>query len=257
MAAGSTAIIIPARYASTRLPAKPLLKLSGKPVIQHVYERAKRARLAGTVVVATDDSRIADAVNGFGGDVVMTPAHVRSGSDRVALAAREMTETDIVVNVQGDEPLIVPRMIDEVIELLQGDSGVRVGTLIRKIENPEDVINPSVVKAVADSDGYAIYFSRSPIPHYRSSPEGPLSARRIYYKHIGLYAYRRDFLLEFASWPPSRLEEIEQLEQLRIIEKGMRIKTRITQYDSIPVDTPEDMDRVRTLLREKSSVDVE
>jgi|ERR1041384_7773688 3-deoxy-manno-octulosonate cytidylyltransferase (CMP-KDO synthetase) len=257
MTAGSTAIIIPARYGSTRLPAKPLLKLSGKPIIQHVYERAKRARLAGTVVVATDDSRIADAVKGFGGEVVITPANVRSGSDRVAIAVGEMPGVDIVVNLQGDEPLIVPRMIDEVIELLQGDPGVRVGTLIRKIENPEDVINASVVKAVADPDGWAIYFSRSPIPHYRAGPEGPSAIRRIYYKHIGLYAYRRDFLLEFSTWPPSRLEEIEQLEQLRMIEKGIRIKTRITQYDSIPVDTPEDIDRVRTLLREKSSVDVE
>lgn len=256
MAPPPVAIIIPARYGSTRLPAKPLIKLGGKPMIQHVYERALRARLAGRVIVATDDSRIADAVRGFGGEVVITPEAARSGSDRVAMVARNMAGTDVIVNLQGDEPLIAPQMIDEVAEPLLLAPEIRVGTLVRKIENADEVTNPSVVKVVIDPDQFAIYFSRSPIPYFRDAADSPHGLRRTYYKHFGLYAFRRDFLLEFASWPSSKLEQIEQLEQLRVIEKGIRIKTTITEYESIPVDTAEDVDRVQTLLREQSSVQV-
>ena len=257
MTAPSVAIIIPARYGSTRLPAKPLIKFGGKPMIQHVWERAKRARLAGQVIVATDDKRIADAVRSFGGECVLTPEEARSGSDRIAMVAKEMTGTEIIVNVQGDEPLIVPRMIDEAAELLLNDPQIRVGTLIRKIENPEEAVNPSVVKVVTDSGQFAVYFSRSPIPHFRDGTDGHPPARPAYFKHVGIYAYRREFLLEFASWPPSKLEEIEQLEQLRIIDRGIRIKTRVTNFESIPVDTAEDVDKVRTLLREQQSVQAE
>jgi 3-deoxy-manno-octulosonate cytidylyltransferase (CMP-KDO synthetase) len=257
MTAPSVAIIIPARYGSTRLPAKPLIKFGGKPMIQHVYERAKRAHLAGAVIVATDDQRIFDAVRSFGGECVLTPEGARSGSDRVAMVAKQMTGTDLIVNVQGDEPLIVPRMIDEAIELLLHDPDLRAGTLIRKIENPDEAKNPSIVKVVTGPDQFAIYFSRSPIPHFRDGTDGLPAVRPAYFKHVGLYVFRRDLLLEFASWPPSKLEEIEQLEQLRMIERGIRIKTRLTNYESIPVDTAEDVDRVRTLLREQQSVQPE
>jgi 3-deoxy-manno-octulosonate cytidylyltransferase (CMP-KDO synthetase) len=254
MSTPRVAIIIPARYGSTRLPAKPLIEFGGKPMIQHVYERAVRARRASTVIVATDDRRIADAVRGFGGEAVMTPAAARSGSDRIAMVARKRDTYEIIVNLQGDEPLIAPRMIDEVIELLLDEKHIPVGTLIRKVENPEEISDPGVVKVVIDSSRCAIYFSRSPVPYFRDGPERGRPASRLYYKHIGLYAFRRDFLLEFTSWPASRLEKAEHLEQLRIIERGFRIKTRITQYESIPVDTAEDADLVRTILREQSSV---
>jgi 3-deoxy-manno-octulosonate cytidylyltransferase (CMP-KDO synthetase) len=223
-------------------------------MIQHVYERAARARCAGKVIVATDNPRIADAVRSFGGDAVMTPAAARSGSDRIAIVAKEMNEYGIIINVQGDEPLIAPRMIDEVAGLLLEEPEIRVGTLIRVIENPAEISNPGVVKVVIDSSQCAIYFSRSTIPYFRDAPESSRRVRETYYKHIGIYAFRRDFLMEFTSWPASRLEKIEQLEQLRIIEKGIRIRTKITQHDSIPVDTAEDVDRVRTILREQSSV---
>ena len=226
-------------------------------MIQHVYERARRARLAGNVIVATDDRRIYEAVKSFGGESILTPEGARSGSDRIAMVAKEMPGTDIIVNVQGDEPLIVPRMIDEAIELLLNEPEIRVGTLVRKIENPEEAKNPSIVKVVIDAGQFAIYFSRSPIPYFRDGTEGLPPVRPAYLKHVGLYAFRREFLMEFASWPPSRLEELEQLEQLRMIERGIRIKTRLTNYESIPVDTAEDVDRVRTLLREQQSVQTE
>src|SRR5258706_8699137 len=257
MAAPSVAFITPPRCGAPRLPAKPLIKFSGKPMIQHVYERAKRARLAGQVIVATDDQRIADAVRSFGGECVLTPEGARSGSDRIAMVAKEMTGTEIIINVQGDESLIVPKMIDEAAELLLNDPELRVGTLIRKIENPQEAKNPSIVKVVVDSGQFAIYFSRSPIPHFRDGTDGLPPARPAYFKHVGLYAFRREFLLEFASWPTSKLEEIEQLEQLRMIDRGIRIKTRLTNFESIPVDTAEDADRVRTLLREQQSVQAE
>src|SRR6267143_914381 len=251
------AVIIPSRYGSTRLPAKPLIMLSGKPMVQHVYERAKLARTVSKVIVATDDSRIVAAVKSFGGEVVMTPQDVRSGSDRAALVAKDLTDYEIIVNVQGDEPLIVPHMIDEAVQPLLDDPAIPVGTLIRKIERSEDLTNPGTVKVVFDRNQFAIYFSRSPIPCYRDGSVRTNPGLRTHYKHIGLYAFRRDFLLQFGSWEAAALEEIEQLEQLRIIEHGIRIKTTITGYDSIPVDSPDDVARVRSILQEQPTVDAE
>ncbi|HZY09921.1 MAG TPA: 3-deoxy-manno-octulosonate cytidylyltransferase [Bacteroidota bacterium] len=252
--------IIPARYASTRLPSKPLIDLAGKPMIQHVYERAKQATLIHQVLVATDHERIASIVERFGGEVVLTPSSLRSGSDRIAYVARNIPNADIIVNIQGDEPLIVPQMIDEAIRPLiedfttqQNQIKLRVSTLIKKISTPEGLTNPNVVKVVFDSGGFALYFSRSPIPYYR---DGQKSAswhfHHNYYKHIGLYVFRKDFLLQFASWDESALEQTEQLEQLRIIEHGEKIKVIITEHDSIPVDTEEDVRKVRDIIQQQS-----
>ncbi|MBI1803106.1 MAG: 3-deoxy-manno-octulosonate cytidylyltransferase [Ignavibacteriae bacterium] len=247
--------IIPARYLSTRLPIKPLVDLCGKPMIQRVYERTSQASLVGRVVVATDHELIARAVKKFGGEVVMTPEHIRSGSDRVAYVARQLPDADIVVNIQGDEPLIVPRMIDEAIQPLADDANIKVGTLIKAITSSNELLNPNVVKVVLDEHGCGIYFSRSPIPYFRESVSiDQWHLHHQYFKHIGLYVYRRDFLLEFASWPESTLERIEKLEQLRILEHGHKIKATMTSYDSIPVDTAEDAEKVRQILTQQSQV---
>ncbi len=244
-----TVAIIPARFASTRLPGKPLADICGKPMIQHVVERTRQASLVDEVVVATDDTRILDAVQGFGGKAVMTPSDLPSGSDRVAFVARTMSEVEIVVNVQGDEPLIVPAMIDEAIAPLVADRRVVAGTLVRKIETPEELLSASVVKAVLDRDGYCLYFSRSTIPFVRDLPMHDWLARGVHYKHIGLYVFRREFLLRYTEMPATPLESLEKLEQLRMLENGYRIKAVATTYNSVPVDTPEDLERVRGLLR--------
>ncbi len=243
-----TVAIIPARYASERLPGKPLADIAGKPMIQHVYERAARARLIDAVCVATDDPRIEAAVHAFGGTAVMTPGDLRSGSDRVAYAARLMTDADIIVNVQGDEPLIAPGMIDEAVEPLRRDPSLVAGTLVRKIGTSEEMLNPGLPKVVLDREGFCLYFSRSPIPHVRDLPLDSWQASATYYKHIGLYVYRRSFLLTYALLPQTPLEQAEKLEQLRILEHGYRIKAAVTVHDSIPVDTQADLDHVRTLL---------
>jgi 3-deoxy-manno-octulosonate cytidylyltransferase (CMP-KDO synthetase) len=243
--------IIPARYASTRLPAKPLIDLCGKPMIQRVFEQTKQATLVTNVIVATDHGEIAAVVRGFGGECVMTPVDIRSGSDRIAAVAKNLTRADIIVNVQGDEPLIEPRMIDEAIRPMIDNPKIDVATLVKKIDTAEDIINPNVVKVILDMGGDAIYFSRAPIPYNRNTAGTAGKQNQItYYKHIGLYVYRKDFLLEFASWDESQLERTEKLEQLRIIEHGFKIRAAITAYDSIPIDTPDDAERVRTILQQ-------
>ena len=241
--------IIPSRYASTRLHAKALVDLCGKPMIQHVVEQTRRAMLVDRVIVATDDERIAAVVRACGGEVAMTPAELRSGSDRIAYLAKSLTDTDIIVNVQGDEPLIAPEMIDQAVSLLIPDSTIQVGTLIRKITTAEEMTNPGVVKVVLDANGYAMYFSRSPIPHLRDggNPD-QWHTQHLYYKHIGLYVYCRELLLKFAEWGESTLEQIEKLEQLRILDHGYKIKTAVTEYDSVPVDTADDVERVKTIM---------
>ncbi|MEK6725385.1 MAG: 3-deoxy-manno-octulosonate cytidylyltransferase [Deltaproteobacteria bacterium] len=238
--------IIPARYASTRLPGKPLLDIAGKSMIQHVYERAWEAVLVNRVIVATDDRRILDAVKGFGGEVVMTSDAHKSGTDRLAEVATVL-ESDIIVNIQGDEPLIEPAMIDEAIRPLMEDGFIVMGSLKAEIRDEAELNNPNIVKVVVDRNDFALYFSRYPIPYFRDA--SPLSLLTGHFKHIGLYVYRRDFLLEYAGMPQTPLEEAEKLEQLRALENGYRIKVPTTRLQSTGVDTEEDLEKVRRLLK--------
>jgi 3-deoxy-manno-octulosonate cytidylyltransferase (CMP-KDO synthetase) len=239
--------IIPARFASTRFPGKPLADIDGRPMIEHVYRRAAASPVVSRVVVATDDLRIATTVNDFGGKVRLTRADHRSGTDRLAEVAASL-DCDIVVNVQGDEPLLDPRAIGEVVAPF-ADPSVSMATLFKRIQNPAELNNPNVVKVVLDRGGFAMYFSRAPIPYARDPRGGwpPL------YRHIGLYAYRRSALLVLASLEPTPLESAESLEQLRALEHGIRIKAVETLYDSIGVDTPEDLEQVRRLLAAPTS----
>jgi 3-deoxy-manno-octulosonate cytidylyltransferase (CMP-KDO synthetase) len=240
--------VIPARYASERLPAKPLADIHGKPMVQHVYERAARATTVHRVIVATDDERIANAVRSFGGEVRMTPAECASGSDRIALVARDLEGTEFVVNVQGDEPLIPPDMIDQTVRRMLEDPTLEVGTVVRKITDPADLANPAVVKAVLDRRSRCLYFSRSPIPHVRGAEAGRWPEQVTCYKHFGLYVFRRAFLLAYAAMAPTPLEQAEKLEQLRILEHGHGIGAVVTEHESVPVDTPRDLERVRGMM---------
>ncbi len=247
--------IIPARFGSTRLPGKPLSDIHGRTMIERVYDRARAATTVDRVVVATDDERIARVVRGFGGEAVMTSPGHPTGTDRLAEAARGIA-ADVVVNVQGDEPMVDPAGIDAAARALLDDTSLPMATLSVPLRTVEEMLAPSVVKVVADAGGNALYFSRSPIPHVRGGAAGDLRAaaeaavaRGLARKHVGLYAYRREALLRFASLPPSPLEEAEGLEQLRALHHGMRI--RVVPVDGeggVAVDTPEDLERVRTLL---------
>ncbi|HXY40814.1 MAG TPA: 3-deoxy-manno-octulosonate cytidylyltransferase [Vicinamibacteria bacterium] len=247
--------IIPARFASTRLPGKPLSDIHGRTMVEHVHARVRAARLPDRVLVATDDERIARVVRAFGGEVVMTsPAHA-TGTDRLAEAAARL-EAEIVVNVQGDEPMLDPAGVDAAAEALLADPSLEVATLSLPLASPEEMLSPSVVKVVCDADGDALYFSRAPIPHVRCAggTDARASAVRalaggLARKHVGLYAYRRQALLRFASLPVSPLEQAEGLEQLRALHHGMRI--RVVPRDGeagVAVDTPEDLERARALL---------
>jgi 3-deoxy-manno-octulosonate cytidylyltransferase (CMP-KDO synthetase) len=241
--------IIPARYASNRLPGKPLLDLAGKPIIQHVFERARQAKTLNEVLVATDDERISRAVSAFGGKAVMTPTTVQSGSDRAAYAVRNL-EADVIVNIQGDEPFINPEMIDETVQALLDDQQIEASTPVRKIGSSEELSNLSVVKVVLDENKYALYFSRFAIPFLRVLQDRQdWTEKHQYYKHIGLYVFRKKFLLMFTQWGRSPLEQAEQLEQLRVLEHGHRIKCVITEHDSFSVDTPEDLEHLREKVR--------
>ncbi|MEW5799544.1 MAG: 3-deoxy-manno-octulosonate cytidylyltransferase [Bacteroidota bacterium] len=241
--------IIPARYASTRLPAKPLVDICGKTMIQRVYEQTKKSKLITDVIVATDDERIVSAVQAFGGNAQMTPVHIHSGSDRIALIAKPL-HADIVVNVQGDEPLIDPLLIDQTIQALIDDTSAVVSTAVKKTMSHQDVFNPNVVKVVLDNNRFALYFSRSPIPHMRDAKkDSDWFNGTVFYKHFGIYVYRADFLQKYTSLPQTALEHAEKLEQLRILEHGYKIKCVVTEYESVPVDTPEDLERVRTIIK--------
>jgi len=233
--------IVPARYESTRLPGKPLALIDGKPMIRHVYERTRAVDLVERVLVATDDARIADVVRGFGGDVVMTSAAHQSGTDRIAEVAATL-DAEIVVNVQGDLPFLDADMLGATIALMRADSTLPMATVMTPIRDAAEMANPNVVKVVTDRDGYALYFSRSPLPYWRRPADGILG-----YKHIGLYAYRREFLLTFARLAPTPLERAESLEQLRALEWGFRIKVAETSTAGVEVDTPEDLERARVL----------
>jgi 3-deoxy-manno-octulosonate cytidylyltransferase (CMP-KDO synthetase) len=247
--------IIPARYASTRFPGKALTLIRDKPMIQWVYERTKRSQLVTRVVVATDDERIRMAVSAFGGEAIMTSADHPTGTDRIAEVARTL-KCDIVVNVQGDEPLVHPDMIDEAIMPLVRDPSIPMGTVCRKIENRNEAFDPNVVKVVFDEKGFALYFSRAPLPWDRDNWAGKdtfsdLTLSGPMYKHIGLYVYRRDFLLNYAKMPQTPLEAAEKLEQLRALESGHRIKTVVTEHESFGVDIPGDLGKILQRLEER------
>ncbi len=242
-----TICVIPARYSSTRFPGKPLAFLKDKPLIQHVYEQAKVSKLIDEVFVATDDSAIFKAVEQFSGKVIMTSPKHLSGTDRVAEAVDKLIkegynlqENSIIINLQGDEPLIKVEMIDQLIKLMKKGNNF-IGTLAKKIEKQSDFHNPNIVKVVFDRNGYALYFSRSPIPFHREKFIKGASQKNFMYKHIGIYGYSVKILKKFVKLPQSELEKIESLEQLRALENGIKIKVRITEYDSFGIDTPDDL----------------
>ena len=245
--------IIPARYDSTRFPGKPLAPLNGKIMIQHVYERVSKAALVNEVLVATDDKRIFDAVTAFGGKAVMTLDSHESGSDRIAEAV-EGIDCDVVVNVQGDEPFIEPLMIDSVIELLYNDEKASMSTLAKKITDIGELRSPNVVKVVMDCEGYALYFSRSPVPYIRDSWQDLENivlkdGMPPVFKHVGIYGFRKKELMAFSSMPRTSLESIEKLEQLRALETGMKIKVGVTEFETIGIDTPEDMKKAESIYK--------
>lgn len=235
-----TAVIIPARFASERFPGKPLALIGGVPMIVRVLQRAQAAQGVDQVVVATDDDAIAAAVRSAGGEVALTPAGCPSGSDRCAHAARTLGEPDVVINVQGDEPLLDPRAIEQLLEAFL-DPKVQVATLARPLE-PGERDNPNVVKVVRDLRGDALYFSRAPIPSWGGQGDDPARA------HVGIYGFRGEALQAFTKLPPTPLEQAERLEQLRLLEHGTAIRVLGTSYRSIGVDTPEDLERVRRLF---------
>lgn len=241
--------VIPARYASTRFPGKPLVDLCGKPMIQWVYEQTARCVAVNRVIVATDDERIATAVRTFGGEVMMTRADHATGTDRLAEVAAKI-ESALIVNVQGDEPLINPRMIEQALEPMRRNPGVPMGTLKSRILTVAEYLSPNVVKVVTDRNDYALYFSRASLPFGRDviAQLDTRFSEIEAYKHIGLYVYRRDFLLTYHKLAPTPLEQQEKLEQLRALENGFRIKVAETKLTSIGVDTPEDLEQVRQIL---------
>jgi 3-deoxy-manno-octulosonate cytidylyltransferase (CMP-KDO synthetase) len=239
--------VIPARYASTRFPGKMIALLAGKPVVVHTYERARRSKRLSEVVIAADDPRLVEAVESFGVKVVMTRADHQQGTDRVAEVA-ESSDADIVVNVQGDEPLIDPETIDKTIQPLLDDESVLMATARRRIQDPSEIADSNTVKVVCDAYGRALYFSRCSIPYIREAAEREQASKACYWQHIGLYAYRREFLLKFAQLPMSPLEKLERLEQLRALENGYAIAVVETKYQCIGVDTPEDLERVAALM---------
>ncbi len=233
--------VIPARYESVRFPGKPLALICGKPMIQYVYERCQRAVMLDQLIVATDDTRIYDTVTVFGGNAVMTSARHASGTDRIAEAVQAM-DCDLVINIQGDEPLIDPSIIDGLASMMLNDSSIVMATPIVQGSSEDERDNPNIVKVVCDKNGFALYFSRSVIPFVRDKePEK-------WYKHIGLYGYKKNFLVQFVKLPQSYLERAEKLEQLRALENGYRIKTLVTDYDGMGVDTPADLEEVEKRL---------
>lgn len=246
--------VIPSRYGAQRFPGKPLATIAGKTLIQRVYEQAAKAKRLDKVIVATDDTRILEAVEGFGGDAMLTSPDCATGTDRVAEVARAY-ECDLVLNIQGDEPLMRPEMIDQLVEGMQADPKCVMGTLARKLEAAANLDNPNVVKVALAQNGNALYFSRSRVPFVREARTGdPQEWLKLakFYKHLGIYAFRREFLLKFVQLPQSELEKTEMLEQLRALENGFSIKVLVTPHDSIGVDRPEDVILVEEILRSQT-----
>ena len=245
MSSGKVVVVIPARYGSTRLPGKPLVSLNGQPMIQRVYERAKSARRIDRVIVATDDDRIVKAVTSFGGEARMTRPDHRTGTERVAEVAAHV-EGEVFVNVQGDEPLLDPAAVDTAVSALLEEPRAAVATVATPIKVPGDIMDPNIVKVVLDFDDNALYFSRAPIPWVRDTGN-TIQVRHL--KHLGLYVFRREALLEYPTLPQGELERIEQLEQLRWLENGSKIRVAEVEHDAISVDVPEDVTRVEKLLQ--------
>mgnify|MGYP001601126575 CR=1 FL=1 len=239
--------VIPARYGATRFEGKLLKDLCGKPVIQHVYERAKKAKLLDDLVVAADDDRIVKAVESFGGKVVFTSKSHSTGTDRLTEVVNQL-DVKIVVNIQGDEPLIHPFLIDDLVRTMQDNPEAVMATVVKKSQSLEEFNSPDVVKAVIDQNRNALYFSRQPIPTFLK----PNAEKSFFYKHIGIYAYNKDFLFMFKKLPKSYLEKNERLEQLRALESGYKIKVIETQFETVGVDTPEDLELARSILEKES-----
>jgi 3-deoxy-manno-octulosonate cytidylyltransferase (CMP-KDO synthetase) len=238
-------VVIPARYGSTRLPGKPLVSLAGKPMVQRVYERAKMAACVHRVIVATDDERIVKAVEEFGGEARITRTDHRTGTERVAEVAAHV-EGEVFVNVQGDEPLLDPAAVDAAVSSLLEKPEASISTVATPIKTPADIMDPNVVKVVMDFDENALYFSRAPIPWVRDTAS---KVHVNYWKHLGLYVFQRDALLEYPTLPQGELERIEQLEQLRWMENGWKIRVAEVEHDAVSVDVPEDVARVEKLLK--------
>jgi 3-deoxy-manno-octulosonate cytidylyltransferase (CMP-KDO synthetase) len=235
--------IIPARYASTRFPGKPLIDIQGKSMIQRVYEQALKTNTLHKVVIATDDNRIAEAVRGFGGEFIMTGSTHQSGTDRCAEVSKQLPEFDIVINIQGDEPFINPKQIDLLVSCFN-QSGVQLATLIKEINTEEELFNNNIPKVVINSKQEAIYFSRHTIPYIRNADKEQWLNKHQFYKHIGIYGYTTEVLHEITKLQPSSLEIAESLEQLRWIENGYTIQTRVTNLETIAIDTPEDLNKI-------------
>ncbi|MGL4977715.1 MAG: 3-deoxy-manno-octulosonate cytidylyltransferase [Cetobacterium sp.] len=236
--------VIPARYESTRLPRKPLKDICGHTMIEWVYKRAIKSNL-DRVVIATDSQEVFDVVKAFGGDVVMTDANHLNGTSRIAEVCEKITDYDVVINIQGDEPLIEPDMINSLIEVFKEENDLNMATLKHKLNKKEDIENPNFVKVITDKKDYAIYFSRSVIPYPRNENLD------IYFKHVGIYGYKREFVLEYSKLESTPLENSESLEQLRVLENGYKIKVLETPYEIIGVDTAEELERVRKYILEK------
>ena len=247
--------VIPARWGATRFEGKVLANLLGKPVIQHVWENAKRAKTLDDLIVACDDERILKVVQGFGGKAIYTSPDQPSGTDRIAEVVNPI-DVKIAVNIQGDEPLMKPIMIDNLVIALENEKIAQMATIIKRIEDDSELTNSNIVKVVTDKNGYALYFSRYAIPYNRTSEADP-EKRPVYYKHIGLYAFTKDFLFTFRNLPHSSLENAEKLEQLRALENGYKIKTVETKFDTVGIDRPDDLRKAEeALLREREDTKV-
>ena len=247
------AIIIPARYGSKRLPGKPLLKLGDKTIIQHVYENASASKHADRVIVATDDRRIEEAVKSFGGECRMTPRNIKSGSDRIAYIAKDI-DSGLIMNLQGDEPFLKPSLFDRGLELAQSNKDIPVVTLASRIKSIDELDNPNNVKVVVDKQGYALYFSRFPIPFTRDDKGKLVKRLRGHYRHIGIYIFRREALLEFVRMKQSLLEKMEMLEQLRLLENGYKIMVAVTGNPPAGIDTASDLKRAKAFLKKERKV---
>lgn len=237
--------VIPARFSSTRFEGKVLADILGKPMIQHVWERAKQALLLDDLIIACDHELVANVAQEFGAKVVMTSKAHTCGTDRISEVVNPI-DVKIVVNIQGDEPLIHPTMIDSVARALLEDNSISMATIMKQVEDPASLADSNVVKVVVDKNNFALYFSRAPIPFHARNSE---VKSPVYYKHIGLYAYTKDFLFTYKNLPASNLEKIERLEQLRVLEEGFRIKVIETKFDTVGVDTPEDLEKVKLFFR--------